>query len=108
MAAKLSFQLDDVTSMALARKSEDILLGFAAQVLYFGDIPGVVSLVGATLILTCILLSGFRKIVQSKEEEAPKGLRNFFCLDPNPDKGSLKEEKKEEGEEDGVEKPLNA
>ena len=59
-------QCDDATSMALARKSEDILVAYAAQVLYFGDFPGALTLLGAALILTCILLAGSRKVLEAR------------------------------------------
>lgn len=66
VASFSSPQCDDATSMALARKSEDILVAYAAQVLYFGDFPGALTLLGAALILTCILLAGSRKVLEAR------------------------------------------
>ena len=68
--------------MSLARKSEDILVAFAAQVLYFRVNPHPLSLVGAAIILVCILLSLIRNIVGDKAE-APQWVKSLFCLEPN-------------------------
>ncbi len=52
--------------MTLARKSEDIVLSLVIQALFFGEIPDALALIGAAIILGCIMAAGMRKIVQEK------------------------------------------
>ena len=50
--------------MILARKSEDILLGMSADAAFFGIMPDGVGMVGAGLVLGCIIFSTVRILLK--------------------------------------------
>ncbi len=76
--------------MSLARKSEDILVGLLVQVAYFGQVPGALVVLGAALILACILLSGVRKVLE-RRNEVGRCVRAVFCLPTIHDEQDAKE-----------------
>ncbi len=82
--------------MSLARKSEDILVGLLVQVAYFGQVPGVLVVLGAALILACILLSGVRKVLEGRSDVG-RCVRAAFCLPTDNDEEQNQQEKESVG-----------
>lgn len=56
----LSLQLEQAGPVAIAR-SADIVFAFVWQVLFFGETPNVWSVAGAVLVVSSVVLTGFRK-----------------------------------------------
>lgn len=76
-----AFRFEEAGTISLARKAEDIVLAFLIQILYFGDIPTILTLVGTVIITVCILISGFRKILENSAQTPPI-VRTCLCLPP--------------------------
>ncbi|XP_059095461.1 solute carrier family 35 member G1-like [Tigriopus californicus] len=93
-----AFRFEEAGIISLARKAEDIVLAFLIQILYFGDIPTILTLLGTVIITVCILISGFRKILE-KSAQTPSSLRACLCLPPweNETNSSLNCDSEENG-----------
>ena len=64
--------MDAAAPITLARKAEDILLSFAVQLLYFGDVPNWLTWLGATIVAVCVVLMGVRKLVEARAKRELK------------------------------------
>lgn len=65
----LSLQLEQAGPVAIAR-SADIVFAFVWQVLFFGEVPNVWSVAGAVLVVSSVVLTGFRKWALSLPRES--------------------------------------
>ena len=76
----LALQVEEAGTVSLLRKTDDILLAFALQILYFKEIPNALAVLGAVVITTSVLIYGGRKIVDRKVRLG--WVRKIFCLAP--------------------------
>ncbi len=75
----IAFQFAEAGIISLTKKALDILLAFAIQIAYFGEIPNAFTIAGACIITVSVLLAGARSVVDSKSEN--DRLRRVLCLD---------------------------
>ncbi len=59
----------------MVRRALDILIAFALQVLWFGQVPGAVSILGSTLITVTVVFEGWRRKKKKEAEEEKKKKR---------------------------------
>lgn len=78
----LSLQLEQAGPVAIAR-SADIVFAFVWQVLFFGEIPNVYSVAGAVLVVSSVVLTGFRKwaLALPRESNVRQRVRWLLMLD---------------------------
>jgi len=65
----VSAQFESATNVALLRKAFDVIFAFIFQILFFHQIPGAFSVVGAMLISMAVLSSGAKKILENLPDE---------------------------------------
>ena len=96
----LALQLEEAGTVSLVIKADDILLAFLIQIVYFGNNPDAMGISGATLIMSSILASGGRKIIDKKSNSAL--IRKAFCLtlplESNPQPNEISEQEEPESE----------
>jgi len=64
-----ALKLDNASSMALARKSLDLLLAYGVQITFFDQIPTRLTVLGASIVASCVLLSGGKKVWEQKRRK---------------------------------------
>ena len=62
----VAMQVGEPGILSLVRKACDILLAYALQIFYFQEVPGVIAIVGALLIVFAVLFAGTAKIIKSR------------------------------------------
>ncbi|XP_055677550.1 solute carrier family 35 member G1 [Lutzomyia longipalpis] len=70
----LSLQMEQAGPVAIAR-SADIVFAFIWQVIFFREVPNVYSLLGALLVISCVILTGLRKWVLALPRDSAKRQR---------------------------------
>lgn len=70
----LSLQMEQAGPVAIAR-SADIVFAFFWQVIFFHEVPNFYSLLGALLVISCVILTGLRKWVQALPRDSSKRQR---------------------------------
>ncbi|GAB0099227.1 solute carrier family 35 member G1 [Sergentomyia squamirostris] len=70
----ISLQLEHCGPVAIAR-SADIVFAFFWQVIFFREVPNIYSLLGALLVISCVILTGMRKWVLSLPRDSAKRKR---------------------------------
>jgi len=81
-----AIKLDDAATVSLARKSMDLVTAYFVQICFFDEIPNVLTVSGAALIIICVLLSGIRKVIERRTTESPSdcsGAAILCCLQTN-------------------------
>ena len=58
----LALKLEDAGKIDLLDRSGSILIAFIIQIIYFGDIPGLYTCLGAGLVLLAVVVLGIRVI----------------------------------------------
>lgn len=81
----VALQVEEAGPVSLIRKADDILLAFAIQIFYFGEIPNPLAAAGASMITGAVVSSGARKIVQLRVRAGWLWLRWLCCLPPATD-----------------------
>lgn len=61
----VSAQLEEAGKISIMRKAGDILFAFLFQILFFQDLPGLLSVVGAILVSIAVFISGGSKLVDN-------------------------------------------
>lgn len=77
----IALQMEQAGPVAIAR-SADIVFAFIWQVMFFKEVPNVYSLIGALLVVSSVILTGFRKWILSLPKNAPNRQKfGFLILD---------------------------
>jgi len=76
----VSLQLEEAGKVSIMRKAGDILFAFLFQILIFNDIPGIWSIVGASLVSVAVLISSGKKIVDNLPEDHNIKKKYLSCL----------------------------
>ena len=59
----LALKLEEANQVSLVDKSGSIIMAFLLQMIYFGNVPGMLTWVGAGLVGLAVILCGIKKIV---------------------------------------------
>ncbi|XP_046454519.1 solute carrier family 35 member G1-like [Daphnia pulex] len=73
----MALQHEQAGPVAIAR-SADVVFAFIWQVIFLNEIPGWISLIGALLVTTSVLLTGVRKWVEGLDNHDPLRQRLWF------------------------------
>ena len=109
----VSLQIEEATKVSIMRKAGDILFAFVFQIVIFHvsfytlsqlyqnypfqNLPGLWSIVGASLVSSAVLISSTKKIVDSLPEDHVMKTRYLQCFYR---KDSSQDSEKEVGEEE--------
>ena len=113
MLLTVSLQIEEATKVSIMRKAGDILFAFVFQIVIFNvsfytlstpypnypfqNLPGLWSIVGASLVSSAVLISSAKKIVDSLPEDHVMKTRYLQCFYR---KDSSQDSEKEVGEEE--------
>ncbi|ODN04298.1 Solute carrier family 35 member G1 [Orchesella cincta] len=75
----LALKFEDAGPVALIRTCE-VIFTFLWQIMFLGQLPDAFSVIGAFLILLCVLLTTLRKLVMELPDESPMKARFQFLL----------------------------
>ncbi|CAL8110017.1 unnamed protein product [Orchesella dallaii] len=75
----LALKFEDAGPIALIRTCE-VIFTFLWQIIFLGQLPDAFSIIGALLILLCVLVTTFRKLVMELPDESPMKTRLQFLL----------------------------
>ena len=65
----LALQVEDVGTVQLIRKADDILLAFVIQILYFQQYPDLSGAIGAVIIVLSVVISCVRKVACNSKDD---------------------------------------
>eukprot|EP00090_Calanus_glacialis_P012853 TRINITY_DN21480_c0_g1_i2.p1 TRINITY_DN21480_c0_g1~~TRINITY_DN21480_c0_g1_i2.p1 ORF type:complete len:347 (-),score=48.63 TRINITY_DN21480_c0_g1_i2:38-1078(-) len=88
----VSLQLEEAGKVSIMRKAGDILFAFLFQILIFNELPGMWSIIGASLVSLTVLISSTKKIIDNLPEEHTIKHKYLACFykKKTPDENSLK------------------
>ncbi|XP_003744040.2 solute carrier family 35 member G1 isoform X2 [Galendromus occidentalis] len=75
-----SLRTEQAGPVSVMRATVDIVLVFIWQVLFFEEIPDLVTIAGVILVMTCVIFTGFRKWAMSLPEQSNTRRKLKWCL----------------------------
>ncbi len=80
------------STVALLRKSGNILISFIVDIVYFKIIPAAMTVAGASVVLMCVFVGGIRSFLMERRVEN-KAAKTVLCI-PNDNADSDTEDDK--------------
>ncbi len=67
-AMTLALQVEEAGTVSVIRRTSDILVAFAIQIIFFGEVPGLLSICGSIVITLTVVTTSVRTVIANKRK----------------------------------------